>query len=162
MDKTPFSVTVNENTLSIAPENIEMLDSVEVKDGFFHILHNNKAYKAEIVDANYSEKSFIVKINGNSYTINVADKYDRLIKQIGLTIGGSQKMNTVKSPMPGLVLQINVEVGQNVQKGDTLLILEAMKMENVIKAPADATIKSINVSKGAAIDKGQLLIEFDN
>lgn len=162
MDKSPFSVTVNENTLSITPESINNLDSIEVKDGYFHILHNNKAYKAEIVDANYGDKSFIIKINGNSYTINVADKYDRLIKQIGLTIGGNQKLNTVKSPMPGLVLQINIEVGNKVQKGDTLLILEAMKMENVIKAPADAVVKSIQVAKGDAIDKGQLLIEFEN
>jgi biotin carboxyl carrier protein len=161
MDKSPFSVTVNENTLSVSPESIENLDSVEVKDGYFHILHDNKAYKAELIEANYSEKAFLVKVNGNSYTIKVADKYDRLIKQIGLTIGGSQKLNTIKSPMPGLVLQINVEEGQQVQKGDTLLILEAMKMENVIKAPADAIVKAIQVSKGDAIEKGQLLIEFN-
>lgn len=162
MDNSPFSVTVNENTLSIAPENIGNLDSVEVRDGYFHILHNNKAYKAEVVDANYADKSFMVKVNGNSYNIKVADKYDRLISQIGLTIGNAQKTNIIKSPMPGLVLQLNVEVGQSVQKGDTLLILEAMKMENVIKAPADAIIKNINVTKGAAIEKGQLLIEFEN
>jgi biotin carboxyl carrier protein len=63
--------------------------------------------------------------------------------------------------MPGLVLKITAEAGQEVQKGDPLLILEAMKMENVIKAAAGGTIKSIHVEKGAAVDKGQLLLTME-
>ncbi len=162
MEKTPFLVTVNDTEMSIAPDAIQGMDGIEIADGHFHILQNNKAFKAEVVEANYADKSLIVKVNGNSYTVKIADKYDRLIKEIGLTIGGAQKTNIVKSPMPGLVLHIMVEAGQEVAKGETLLILEAMKMENAIKAPADAVIKSINVVKGAAVDKGQLLIEMEN
>ena len=63
--------------------------------------------------------------------------------------------------MPGLVLSILVEPGQAVQKGDVLLILEAMKMENVLKAAGDGTVKNIAVAKGAAVDKGQLLLEME-
>ena len=161
MDKTPFSVTVNDAEMSIAPEMVQTMDSIEIVDGQFHILKDNKAFRAEIVEANYEDKRLIVKVNGNTYSVNIADKYDRLIKEIGLTIGNVQKTNIVKSPMPGLVLQIMIEEGQQVSKGETLLILEAMKMENAIKAPADAVVKSIKVTKGAAVDKGQLLIEME-
>ena len=63
--------------------------------------------------------------------------------------------------MPGLILEINVEVGQEVVENDPLLILEAMKMENSFVSPRDGKIKSIAVVKGQAVDKGQLLIEFE-
>ncbi|MCL4125700.1 UNVERIFIED_CONTAM: hypothetical protein GTU68_028898 [Idotea baltica] len=63
--------------------------------------------------------------------------------------------------MPGLILDINVKVGQEVIEDDALLILEAMKMENVLTAPRDGMIKSITVSKGDAVDKNQLLITFE-
>ena len=63
--------------------------------------------------------------------------------------------------MPGLVLDVLVTPGQKVEKGDALLILEAMKMENVIKASGEGVVKSIQVTKGAAVDKGQLLVEME-
>jgi biotin carboxyl carrier protein len=63
--------------------------------------------------------------------------------------------------MPGLILEINVVVGQTVKENDPLLILEAMKMENSFLSPRDGVIKSIAVIKGDAVDKGQLLIEFE-
>ena len=81
--------------------------------------------------------------------------------RLGLSVGGVQQQNTVKAPMPGLVLQILVEPGQVVQKGDPLLLLEAMKMENVIKAAGHGQVKTVAVEKGAAVDKGQLLLEME-
>ena len=161
MDNTPFLVQVNETEFTVSPEMLSAFDGIKMQNGKFHVLQDQKSYKAEILDVNYEEKIMKIKVNGNSYDVKILDKYDRLVKQIGLTVGGSHKTNAIKSPMPGLVLQIMAEVGQTVAKGETLLILEAMKMENTIKAPADAVIKSIHVSKGAAIDKGQLLIELE-
>ena len=63
--------------------------------------------------------------------------------------------------MPGTVLDVKVSVGQKVKNGDTLLILEAMKMENEIAAPADGTVASINVSKGASVNTGDLMISLN-
>ena len=63
--------------------------------------------------------------------------------------------------MPGLVLDIPVEVGQEVEKGEGVLILEAMKMENVIKSAGVGTIKAIHIKQGEAVEKGQLLIEME-
>lgn len=64
----------------------------------------------------------------------------------------------VKSPMPGNILKINVTVGQKVNEGDTLLVLEAMKMENEIAAPKAGTVAQIVVSKGAVVETGAPLI----
>ena len=158
---TPFTVTVNEKELEFSPEQISNLDAMPTNDGFFHVLKNGKSYRAEIVSTDYATKTFGIKVNGNIYQTKIADKYDRLIKEIGLSVGNTQKLNLVKSPMPGLVLTTMVSVGDTVQKGDTLLILEAMTMENVIKAPADATVKAIHVTKGQAVEKAQLLIEME-
>ena len=71
--------------------------------------------------------------------------------------GGEQ----VKAPMPGNVLDVKVSVGQSVKNGETLLILEAMKMENEIAAPADGVVASINVTKGATVNTGDLMISLN-
>lgn len=63
----------------------------------------------------------------------------------------------VKSPMPGNILKINVTVGQKVNEGETLLVLEAMKMENEIMCPRDGVVASVNTSKGASVESGTLL-----
>ena len=61
---------------------------------------------------------------------------------------------TVKSPMPGTILSVNVSTGSSVKKGDVLMILEAMKMENEIMAPCDGTVSAVSVSKGASVESG--------
>jgi biotin carboxyl carrier protein len=67
----------------------------------------------------------------------------------------------IKAPMPGLVLDVAVNVGDTVAKGDKVLVLEAMKMENIIKASGDGTVARILVDKGQTVDKNQILIEFE-
>ena len=64
---------------------------------------------------------------------------------------------TVKSPMPGTILSVNVQNGASVKKGDVLMILEAMKMENEIMSPCDGTIASVNVQNGASVETGTVL-----
>jgi biotin carboxyl carrier protein len=71
------------------------------------------------------------------------------------------KVNNLKAPMPGLVLRMNVKVGDTVKKGDALLVLEAMKMENVIKAAGDGVVKKITATEKTAVEKGAVLIEFE-
>jgi biotin carboxyl carrier protein len=71
------------------------------------------------------------------------------------------KIFDVKSPMPGLVLEVNVAPGAEVKKGDSLVILEAMKMENVIKSPADGIIKEVFVKPTEAVEKNVVLISFE-
>jgi len=74
---------------------------------------------------------------------------------------GSVGATKVNAPMPGTVLDVKVSVGQKVKNGETLLILEAMKMENEIASPADGTVASINVSKGTSVSTGDLMISLN-
>lgn len=160
MKDTPFQVTANKIAFDIKPSDAQMLDIVSVKENNYHILKNNNAYKVEVESVNHRTKTVTMRINGNPFTTNVVDYYDRLIDKLGMKVGGNQVQADVKAPMPGLVIEVAVEIGQEVKKGDKVLILEAMKMENVLKAPADSVVESIHVSKGNAVEKGQILIKM--
>jgi glutaconyl-CoA/methylmalonyl-CoA decarboxylase subunit gamma len=68
--------------------------------------------------------------------------------------------NTISAPMPGNIFKVNVNAGDDVKKGQTLVILEAMKMENEIVAPADGKVLSVKVNKGDCVSLGQVLVEL--
>jgi biotin carboxyl carrier protein len=126
----------------------------------YHLLLNNRSYNILVVKADTEEKKLVVKVNGKKYTLDVKDKYDELLHNLGLDNIASKKINDIKAPMPGMVLNILVGEGQQVKKGDSLLVLEAMKMENVLKSPTDGVIKKVVALKGTAVEKNQLLIQF--
>ncbi|GAB4493593.1 MAG: hypothetical protein OHK0019_17880 [Saprospiraceae bacterium] len=158
----PFRIAVNgQHEFDILPEHVKNLDFIPDGKRRFHLLHKGRSFHAELLGVDYTARQYTFKINGSKYTLKISDHYERLVQKLGLSIGGSQKMNTVKAPMPGLVLKIMAEPGQAVQKGDPLLILEAMKMENVIKAAGEGRVKSVKIQQGAAVEKGQLLLEIE-
>lgn len=128
--------------------------------GRYHVLHEGRSYNAEVVSADYAAKTFVLKINGQRVELQAQDRFDQLLKQMGLSDATATKVNELKAPMPGLIVDIRVEPGQVVQKGDPLLVLEAMKMENILKAPADGTIGSIKAVLRANVTKGQVLVQF--
>ena len=133
---------------------------VKISDGYFHIIYKNKSYAAEIVKADFVAKTFHLKINGTVYPVSVQDKFDILLEKMGMNNAGSGKVNSVKAPMPGLIIDLKVAAGDTVKAGEPLLILEAMKMENIIKSPGDGVVKKVNVKKGQSVEKNQVLIEF--
>ena len=150
-----------ENTTSGTIDGKEFSwDVIGVKSGSFHVIRNNKSYSVEVIKADVAEKSFLVSVNGNKYQLNVKDKFDELLKSLGMDNMTASKVNEIKAPMPGLVLDIRVSEGDTVKKGDPILVLEAMKMENILKSPTDGIIKKINVKKGLAVEKNQVLINF--
>ncbi len=156
-----YKVLVNEQLNKAV--NLEDLnwDILPVEDGAFHIIKNNRTYKAKVLDVDYQSKALSIAINGNEYAVVVKDTFDMLVDKLGFSTAASKKMNQIKAPMPGLVLDVIVKVGDQVQKGDSVLILEAMKMENVIKADGEAVVKSISIEKGTAVEKNQVLVEFE-
>ncbi len=157
----PFRLTVNgQHEIMLQPDDAAALDCIPDGPGRFHILEDGRAYRVEVVSADPEKHTYTLRVNGKLQTVRLTDAYERLVEQLGLKAGGSQKQNTIKAPMPGLVLSVLVAPGQTVQKGDPLLILEAMKMENVLKAGSDGVVKTIAVQKGAPVEKGQLLIEL--
>ncbi|GGW70419.1 biotin carboxyl carrier protein [Winogradskyella epiphytica] len=152
---------ITSHNFEVTKEDIETLDAIETAPNQFHILQNNKSIKVEITATNFNKKRYSVKVNNNTYEVDIYDALDQQIEALGFEIGASKQVNDIKAPMPGLILEISVEVGQEVKENDPLLILEAMKMENVINSPREGIIKSIQVKQGETVDKNALLIEFE-
>jgi len=161
MNKT-YRVEVNSDfEFKLSVSDISKADIIRLSQSKYHVLHNNKSSITEILETNFNAKSYKVKVNNNTYNININNYLDDLIKQMGFELSASKLINEIKAPMPGLILDINVKIGQEVKEDDALLILEAMKMENIITSPRDGIIKTISAVKGKAIDKNELLIEFE-
>ena len=105
-------------------------------------------------------KEVALKLNGKLNTIKLTDKFDELLKSLGMDNLAVKKVLDLKAPMPGLVLNILVSEGDTIAKGDALIVLEAMKMENIIKSPTAGVIKKIHAVKATAVEKSELLISF--
>lgn len=148
----------NEGSINGEPYTLDLVGDAE---NGFHLIEKDRSYRIQIEKADYREKMFRLQINGKPYEFVAADRFDLLLKKLGMEHLGASVVNDLKAPMPGLVLDIRVTEGESVSKGQALLVLEAMKMENVLKAESDATIKAIHCEKGAAVEKNQVLIEFD-
>lgn len=156
-----YSITTGETTITLNKSDLQLVDIISVGKKSFHILQDGKAFSAELVAADFKTKTMTVQVNGNKYQLSIEDEYDQLVKKMGLSVANQQKIKEIKAPMPGLVLDILIEPGQAVNKGDALLILEAMKMENVLKSAGEGVVKSIEIEKGDAVDKGQIMIEME-
>ncbi|WP_187264242.1 biotin/lipoyl-containing protein [Pontibacter beigongshangensis] len=135
-------------------------DISPIGPNYFHIIKDSKSYSVELVEADYKAKTFTLKINGVVKTVSVKDQFDLLLDKLGMTDANTQKVNDVKAPMPGLILEIKVQPGQEVKKGDPIMILEAMKMENILKSPGDGVVKEIKVAVRQNVEKNQVLILF--
>jgi biotin carboxyl carrier protein len=98
---------------------------------------------------------------GERWEMEVLDERTRHIRS--LAGGGDQRRTAgvLKAPMPGLVVRIQVQPGEQVAAGHPLVVLEAMKMENELKAGAPGVVKSVRVAPGEAVEKGQVLVEFE-
>lgn len=163
-----YTASLNNQSLTIdfAPDGPTLngepflWDLAKLSDRTFHIIHQNRSYNAEVLDLNAAEKTVSLKINGHIHQVQLKDRFDLLLEKMGMNNVASAKVNNLKAPMPGLIVGIPVQVGDVVAKGDSMLILEAMKMENLLKASGDGTVKTIHIAKGDRVEKGQVLIEF--
>ncbi len=137
------------------------LDIQVQPNGLISVLLDNKSYTATVEKVDTKAKELVLKIDGQPYTVAIKEPIDQLLSSMGLDLKAMQKIEPVKAPMPGMVLKVLVEPGQQINKGDGLLILEAMKMENVLKATGPATVKAIKINERTAVEKGTILIELE-
>jgi biotin carboxyl carrier protein len=142
---------------------------VEVKPGqLFEFIHEGK--KTNLFIKNLAGKNFysfdgvawkkLAALGVNETLVSNSEVYKvyRGYKPSGLNKGGAGALIT---QMPGKVVKLMKNVGDKVAKGDTVLILEAMKMENEIKSGADGVVKSVNVNEGQALEAGFLMVEIE-
>lgn len=150
----------NKNSGTLNGKSFEW-DIAKEKAGRFHVLKDNKSYTIEVIHSDPIEKKCTLKVNGNTYTFELKDKFDELLKNLGLDKLVGNVARELKAPMPGLVLELLIKEGDVLKKGDPVLVLEAMKMENYIKAVSDAVVKKVAVKKGNAVEKNQVLVFFE-
>ncbi len=108
------------------------------------------------------EQILHVSVSGKEYTVTVEDHKSMLVKSLAQKKSTKEGAYTVHSPMPGLVVKLEVREGEEVFPGQGLVVLEAMKMENELKAQQKGRIKALHVQQGQAVQKGEKLITISN
>ena len=141
-----FSVRIGEETWNV--------DARLQPQGICSLLIGGVSYVADVKE---EDRWFLIELAGETYRIQVEEETRHVIRTRGgvETRGGAQ---TLAAPMPGKVVRIEVEAGQNVEPGDGLIVIEAMKMENEFRATAAGTVKEVRVQVGQAVNAGDVLI----
>ncbi len=158
--KGRFSVEKREDITYVNGEATNA-DISELSNGLISVLHKGKSYTGILEKIDFTNKEVTVAVNGQQYVTAIKEPIDQLLSNMGLDLKAMLKAEPVKAPMPGLVLKMLVTPGQHVNKGDALMILEAMKMENVLKANAAGVVKAVKVAERTAVEKGAILIEME-
>jgi len=159
-EQKTFQISLDKNEWQINKKDVQ-LDVQTQPNGLISALVNGKSFTAQLERIDVKTKEIILRINGQVHQVAIREDIDLLLSSMGLDLKSMQKIEPIKAPMPGLILKVLVEPGQEINKGDGLLILEAMKMENVLKATNSAKVKSIKVGERMAVEKGAILIELE-
>ena len=156
-----YIIKVNESEFEVDIDALQALDIQKQQGTGYHALKDHTAYTVQLLQTDFESRTLKLSVNGNSYTVAIKDSYDQLIKKMGLLSNTSQKAKNILAPMPGLIMDVMVESGQQILEGTPLLVLSAMKMENQILSQGAGKIKSVEIKTGDTVDKGQLIIEME-
>lgn len=135
-----------------------LLDIEKVEEGVYSILNNGQSTNMEMIVA---DKPTIYNVNTrtSTYTVEILDSKAQL-KGSGQSVLGSTD-RFVNSPMPGKVVKVLVRPGDSVVKGQTLVVLSAMKMESEYKSPVDGIVKAVFVDESETIDGNRKMVEIE-
>lgn len=157
--KEQFDLELSNENIFYKGEKLA-IDLRKYSENTFHFIYKGKSYHLE-VQPTADKKVFEVMINGRKITTSSQTSLDLLLDKLGYKGSNSTKMDDLKAPMPGLIIELPLVPGDTFEKGDSLIVLEAMKMENIIKASAAGIVKEVCVTQGEKVEKGQVLLKFD-
>lgn len=156
-----YKVKVN-NELNFSISNPKQeLSILDLADNTYHLIVEHQSMDAKVTCEDFNSRKYKVEIFDKSFTVYIGNPLDDLIETLGLETKEIIRVDELNAPMPGLIMKIEVGEGDEVEEGQVLLILEAMKMENAIVSPRSGRIKQIAVKENQAVEKNQLLIEFE-
>jgi biotin carboxyl carrier protein len=104
---------------------------------------------------------YSLSVDGRRFDVEALDERTRAIRQLSAATSVPAGPAPLVAPMPGLIVRINVEPGMQVQPGQGLVVMEAMKMENELRASAAGVVKAVRVSPGTAVERGTVLVELE-
>lgn len=150
----------NGNVLEVEVDGkIYKVDLMHTADGTFSILEGGHSFNIELVPRERAKKYTAYTLY-NEFDVEVIDAEARYLLNRGANGFGSNE-NTISSPMPGKVVKILVNEGDEIKEGENAIIISAMKMESEYKSPKDGIVKKINVNEGDTIEGNQILIELE-
>lgn len=159
LQETAYSVEKTEDSTKVNQKPITW-DLKWTGDRKVHLIRGNESIEAELLSVDRESKCLQIRIGHKTASLQLKDRFDLLLEQMGMNVAGSGTIKDIKAPMPGLILDLKVKPGDVVKKGDVVLILEAMKMENIIKSPGDGVVKDVKVILKQSVEKNQVLIQF--
>jgi len=149
-----------ENKLLVVVNNKKYhVDIKKVDKNTYSLLYKGKSYDLKVVSED-DKRRYSIKHKFNYYEVEIMDSISRYRKNRGNN-DIEEDQSSISSPMPGKVVKIPIEVGDNVETGQTLIIISAMKMESEYKAKKDGKIKEILTTEGSTIEGNQALILFE-
>jgi len=152
-------VELNDKNNSVIINGKEIHFSIVEKDHHRFLLRvGTKIYKCDNITETDESVSF--SINGTLYDVKIKNEEQLLLEKLGFATSKKDSQGLIMAPMPGKILDIAVSEGDEVEEGEAILILEAMKMENELKAGMTGVIHSIQVKKGESVEKNQILLEI--
>ena len=165
MARDTYIVQSGDQSISLDSDGKQVFDEsgaaplkvTDLGDGRFALWYGGKSRVATIESK--SAQSVTLRMSGAKHTVTWKDRNALLLESMGFSTGKDEAEREIRAPMPGLVLNVLVEVGQAVSAGDGLVVLEAMKMENELRAASDCVVERIHVAVGEAVGKDTLLIE---
>ena len=145
----------------VAPGSEESWDWKQLAPGVFDVRMGNRNVRIERMDGPDEKGNVTIRVNGVVQALQVLGPQQLLLESMGMSANVETQEKHVESPMPGKILQVMVATGTEVDEGDPLLVLEAMKMENVIRAPRSGVIAVVQARVGEAVEKAAILVTYE-
>ena len=147
------------NLLSIKSKNEMQIDLVQIGVDHYSLILNGKSHCLTI---NKKPERYEITVDHYTYLVQVQDEMDILLEKFGMQSNINSNAGEIHAQIPGLVSQLFVKPGDNVNIGQKLLILEAMKMENEIDSPIAGIVNNIHIKSGDKVEKGELIMDINN
>ncbi len=151
-----FDIEINEDGRILVNGEERAIDFRILRTGeLYSMLLDHRSYEA-VVDER--DDTYHVLLAGDMYEVQVTDERSRRLASAFMAFGDVSGEIPMRAPMPGLIVRVPVEQGQAVTKGQTVVILESMKMENELKAPRDGTVQRVHVAAGENVEQNKVLV----
>jgi biotin carboxyl carrier protein len=151
-----FDVEINEDGRILVNGEDRAVDFRVLRRGeLYSLLLDHLSFEAVVEER---EGVYHVLMAGDLYEVQVTDERSRRLASAFMAFGDTGAEVSIRSPMPGLIVRVPIVEGQTVSKGETVIILESMKMENELKSPRDGTVRRVHVSPGENVEQNKVLV----
>ena len=157
LNEKNYTVSIKEKTAKIF-ESDQSVQLLALEDHHAVIKNGSQTHEIWVVEEHPDHRIF--NVDGIEIKIQKHERLADLFEKIGFQEDSKNNISEIKAPMPGTIIDILVEEGQEIDQNDPILILEAMKMENIIRSTSKATVSEIVAKPGAVVQKNDTLIKF--